>query len=141
MHQIIYLSQTRDRLSEADLEAILSTARKNNKAQNVTGMLLYSGNTFLQVLEGPRKVVDDIYDRIFLDERHARVRMLRAKDVETREFDDWSMGFRRIEEADETSNAFFELSKGALPDHIPDDISDETIRFIQGFADTKIKAA
>ena len=141
MHQIIYLSQTKERMSEAELNGILETARKNNQARGVTGMLLYAGNTFLQVLEGPRLIVEEMYDKIFMDERHARVRLLKAHDVAAREFDDWSMGFRRLEQGDMQGSAFFELSKSALPEHIPQEISEETVKFLQGFAETKIKAA
>ena len=141
MFQIIYISQTAERLSEEELSVILGAARANNASMQVTGMLLYAGNTFLQVLEGARPVVESIYDKIFMDDRHARVKLLSAREVPQREFSDWSMGFRRLEEREVTSKAFFELSKGTLPDMIPPKVSQDTIKYLRGFSDVKIQAA
>lgn len=141
MYQIIYISQTTDRMTEEELAVILDKARNNNTSLQVTGMLLYAGNTFLQVLEGARPVVESIYDKIFMDDRHARVKLLSGRDIEDREFSDWSMGFRLLEDREVSSKAFFELSKGTLPDMIPADVSEDTVKFLRSFSDVKIKAA
>lgn len=43
-----------------------------NARVDVTGMLLYHGRTFFQVLEGDRGVVEPLFDRIGKDKRHDR---------------------------------------------------------------------
>ena len=88
-----------------------------------------------------RPVVESIYDKIFMDDRHARVKLLSGRDIEDREFSDWSMGFRLLEDREVSSKAFFELSKGTLPDMIPADVSEDTVKFLRSFSDVKIKAA
>ncbi|MGD0102454.1 MAG: BLUF domain-containing protein [Rhodopila sp.] len=72
---------------------ILSTARRQNKANNVTGALLFTASGFAQVLEGTRDVVEHTFERITGDPRHADVTVLSFTPTERRSFPDWSMGF------------------------------------------------
>jgi uncharacterized membrane protein (DUF373 family) len=74
----------------------LQSCRENNAANGVTGMLLYGNATFLQVLEGEDKVVDDLIARIRRDPRHANMQILYRQSIERRQYSDWSMGFKRI---------------------------------------------
>jgi len=141
MRQIIYMSQSKTRLSDADLTDILRSARRNNEARHVTGILLYAGNTFFQVLEGMQHVVEDIYDMVFFDERHAMVKMLASREIARREFEGWSMGFRRLNEADIAHLGFFDLSKSSLTRNIPQDVSEATVNFLLSFSNSKIQVA
>jgi hypothetical protein len=75
------------------LRAILDTARRRNKADNVTGALLFTASGFAQVLEGTRDVVERTFERISADPRHADVTVLSFTPTERRSFPDWSMGF------------------------------------------------
>ena len=50
----------------------------------------------MQVLEGEESVVRRLYRTIRKDVRHHEVVSLVAKSISTRQFPDWSMGFRRI---------------------------------------------
>jgi hypothetical protein len=51
---IIYASVAVVAFSEADLLALLKSARKKNSSLGVTGMLLYYENTFFQAIEGEK---------------------------------------------------------------------------------------
>lgn len=51
---LIYVSTAREEFDETELARILDTAVRRNGERNVTGMLLYAGGTFMQVLEGRR---------------------------------------------------------------------------------------
>jgi hypothetical protein len=75
------------------VHAILSVARERNKAENVTGALLFTGAGFAQVLEGPREVVERTFERINGDPRHTHVTVLSFTPTERRSFPDWPMGF------------------------------------------------
>ena len=141
MRHIIYMSTSKERFSDEELARILEAARRNNAKAGVTGLLLYAGQTFFQVLEGPRHAVESIYDRIFMDERHARVKMLAAYDVETRQFCDWSMGFRRLKDGDIECEEFFDLTQASLPEHIPPHVCEDASTFLRSFAQTKLQAA
>ena len=75
------------------LQDLLQVARRNNQALGVTGMLLFTESTFLQVLEGAPAVVRSLYEKIAKDQRHANVLILAEDSIEQRNFGDWSMGF------------------------------------------------
>jgi hypothetical protein len=78
---------------EEAIGAILTSARRANKADSVTGALLFTGSGFAQVLEGPREVVERTFERIIADPRHADVTVLSFTPTERRCFPDWPMGF------------------------------------------------
>ncbi len=77
---------------EAQLETILKTSQSNNARDGVTGALIFDDLWFIQVLEGDRETVWKTFDRIRSDERHHSVTIVDARDVEAREYGEWSMG-------------------------------------------------
>ena len=93
---LIYISSALREMDDAELDQLLVEARAQNLALDITGMLLYSGGTFMQVLEGERDTVLRLYARIINDPRHKDVTLIEHETCETRCFPDWSMGFRRI---------------------------------------------
>lgn len=114
MYHLVYTSHAAKPLSEADLIALLKESRLFNREHGITGMLLYIQGKFIQVLEGSKDEVIQIFDRIATDPRHIRVAVISEGDSPNRIFKDWSMGFRRLtkEEANELSgfkdiDAFF----------------------------------
>ena len=70
---LIYASSATRLMNEEDLLAILKKSHENNGQLNITGMLLYRGGNFLQVLEGEEKVVDERFKVIMGDPRHHQV--------------------------------------------------------------------
>ncbi len=91
--RLIYRSHNRvpEPRRKAELGAIFSTARSNNKKLDVTGALLTDGDWFVQVLEGEESVVRDLYGRIGHDKRHERISLVDARDVDDRVFARWAM--------------------------------------------------
>ena len=63
-------------------------------------MLLYKDGNFMQVLEGPAAAVRDLHERINRDPRHTGLITLMERPVTQRQFADWSMGFRNLDDAD-----------------------------------------
>jgi hypothetical protein len=84
---------------KAELGAIFSSARSNNKRLGVTGALLVWEDFFVQTLEGEESVVRDLYDRIHRDVRHERVAVITEDPAAARVFGRWSMA--RVGEDDE----------------------------------------
>jgi hypothetical protein len=78
---------------QRELRVIVLAARWRNKADNVTGALLYSDTGFAHVLEGPRDVVERTFDRIAADQRHADVTVLSFTPTQRRSFPDWPLAF------------------------------------------------
>jgi len=70
---IIYRSHLRDELPVSTLEDMVVAANKKNIESNVTGILLFNGKLFFQLLEGPDETVRAIYRDICADDRHHNV--------------------------------------------------------------------
>lgn len=90
---------TRD-MTKDDIEDILRTSRKNNQTQNITGMLLYRNRYFIQALEGEEDAVTALYKRIEQDDRHNNVLMVSQNRIDERNFGEWSMGFKNLDDID-----------------------------------------
>lgn len=96
MKNIVYLSTAVKLLADDVLIEILKVAHKNNTERNVTGVLLYSEGTFIQVLEGEDADVDAIYARISIDLRHKHIIKLIDEPITGRSFGEWAMGFTTV---------------------------------------------
>lgn len=94
---LIYASSAKRQLNHADLMDILEKSRRNNTRLGLTGMLLYRGGNFLQVLEGTEEAVKERFDVIMKDPRHHHVTMLLKRPVDKRQFEEWQMGFRNLD--------------------------------------------
>jgi hypothetical protein len=97
---LIYASSATRLMNEEDLLAILKKSHENNGQLNITGMLLYRGGNFLQVLEGEEKVVDERFKVIMGDPRHHQVTLMLKRPVPKRQFEKWEMGFTNIDTID-----------------------------------------
>jgi len=69
LSRILYASTTTDQFKPKDIEDILSKARQENSKLNITGMLCFSSNYFLQCIEGSRANVNELYHKILNDKR------------------------------------------------------------------------
>ena len=96
MIQLTYISSIAHPMSTEELVGLLQTCLANNQRDDVTGMLLFGNDTFLQTLEGEKETVDRLYETILQDPRHNNVKSLTNKTVETRQYPDWNMGFKRV---------------------------------------------
>ncbi|MFT6991767.1 MAG: hypothetical protein ACJASL_003761 [Paraglaciecola sp.] len=77
MIELVYVSKAQKRFNPDELKQMLSVFRKNNQAQEITGLFLYDGyGTFIQVLEGHSNVVLPVYEKISNDTRHSRINLL-----------------------------------------------------------------
>ena len=96
MYHLIYISYANYPMSEAELEAILQSARKKNREMGITGMLLYLNEKFIQVLEGEQDQIEKLMNIIELDPRHKKISVLLKGNTNERIFKNWSMGFKRL---------------------------------------------
>lgn len=91
--RLLYYSRASREISLADLKSILETARNNNQALNVCGMLCYDKQYFLQALEGERETVNELYLDIADDPRHDEVIIISYEEVSAPTFSQWEMGY------------------------------------------------
>lgn len=88
----LYASRIPKAQSAATLRAILESSRKNNTKYGITGVLVATSDSFIQVLEGGRTQVCDTYNHIAQDKRHSNVTILSFEEITQRSFEGWSMG-------------------------------------------------
>lgn len=118
LYNLVYLSKATDQFSEdEDLSDILRASRKNNRARDVTGMLLYSDGGFIQALEGPKDEVMDLYEKIDEDPRHAHTVKLVDGPIEERNFPDWKMGFKSVKASDKNLPGFSSFLEEPSPEN------------------------
>jgi Sensors of blue-light using FAD len=93
----LYVSRPVKPLTPEVLEPILDKSRLKNPARGITGLLCYQDHIFVQVLEGGRDAVSELYNAIVRDERHTEVRLLDFEEIAERRFSNWKMGKVKIE--------------------------------------------
>lgn len=76
-----------------DLMNILEVSKARNSVAGVTGALMFNDDRFVQILEGTKYQVDETFERIRRDSRHAEATILAIQEKPSRRFYDWCMAF------------------------------------------------
>ena len=97
LYHLAYLSQStlgdNQVFIRNEVEQILAAAKRNNPPRNVTGALLYSGEYFCQLLEGPAAEVEHLFEVIMSDDRHQGIEILFFDPAPDRYFGALAMAF------------------------------------------------
>jgi hypothetical protein len=93
LQRVLYISRAVDSLDAGSVQTIVTVSRDFNARNGVTGVLLYSGTHFAQLLEGPGAVLEGLMTSIRRDERHVDVRTLLSENHALRDFDRWAMAY------------------------------------------------
>ncbi|KRA74068.1 hypothetical protein ASD89_11565 [Caulobacter sp. Root656] len=101
------------------VRTILLKSIQNNRMAAVTGFLVAGEGRFLQLLEGPASEVEQTFERIRRDDRHADVQVISRGAVERRMFRDWNMAQHQIVAADRSV-----LTKVGLTAFTPDGLDE-----------------
>lgn len=126
LRQYIYVS-TAPQLGRGEIDSILESCQRNNAARNVTGLLLYNGRNFLQLLEGAGEDLEWVIGRISSDPRHSGISVLADVDCEERSCPDWLMRhIRLVDNLDER--------RDALLRDLPDNLDPQLAKIILNFA-------
>jgi len=89
---IAYISEVScEKTIHDDVQNIISTAKKHNKLNNITGALFYSDGFFLQIIEGDKDQLKSLMANIEKDPRHSNVEYLLDTEIESRSYQAWSM--------------------------------------------------
>ncbi len=90
---LLYRSEASSPPDREGLEALLAQARARNRALGVTGMLLFDGRRYLQLLEGPPDSVEAVWQSIRQDPRHQAIEVLGQSILPARLCAGWDMQF------------------------------------------------
>ena len=135
MIHLIYISSATSWPSENDLKELLEQSRVRNLKQNITGMLVYNNATYMQVLEGSKKDVHDIYDSILKDPRNNGQFKLVEEEISQRDFPNWSMGFQNLESCSpEELPGFQDIFGGKLDKELAVKNPSKALALLMGFA-------
>ena len=92
LSRLIYKSiATAEVISNRTLRDIEEQASAANTEKGITGLLVLTGNIFLQVLEGSSRDVTALFGKIIGDKRHHDVELVTFQPIGARCFDEWSM--------------------------------------------------
>ncbi len=89
--RLLYASRACQDVTPELIDQLLASSRRHNPGLGVTGLLCHSGDIFMQVLEGGRDVVNQLYTRICGDLRHQGVVLLHYEEITERRFSGWTM--------------------------------------------------
>ena len=100
MYELAYCSTATRNLLPEDITALLNTAVAYNSKHNITGCLLYYKQEFIQLLEGQKEIVKELFSRISTDARHSDILVLAEGEKEKRTFDQWNMAYYNLNDED-----------------------------------------
>lgn len=95
-------------LDEKSLANLENQAANNNRRLGICGLLLLSGDRFLQVLEGNAKFVNQVYCKVIQDKRHHDVNLISYEGIVKPEFIEWNMKLVNLDSLDEPVQKLFQ---------------------------------
>ena len=90
--RLLYASRAVDDNLNETVQSIMQQSREHNPPLGVTGVLCHSDQVFMQVLEGGREAVNQLYAQIMRDPRHTDVVLLHYEEITERRYACWTMG-------------------------------------------------
>lgn len=129
---LAYKSRLQNHMTSTELNQLVRDARGKNEAVSVTGTLLFDGERFLQLLEGPESAVQAIYERVLKDTRHHQVVKLLQDYGPRRRFGQW--GMRLLDLRDHPQGLVDKSLPGGLLRGINVLTNDRAFKIVQAFA-------
>ena len=97
MNYITYYSKRPSNSNETDINDILLQSNMNNNKSNISGVLLYSSDFFVQYIEGDKVEIFELFNKIKQDKRHIEVHLIETGEIENKIFPSWAMGNKKID--------------------------------------------
>ncbi len=121
---ISYRSRAVHLFSELQLAQLLESAREYNRANSLTGLLVYDEGRFFQWIEGSPEKLSKVWDSIQRDPRHTDIQIMGNQSVPLRFFGDWDMRFSVRKKAVSATQS--------APEEVPHGLIDSLFRRPQG---------
>lgn len=133
LKSLAYTSLAALDLTASDLEAIHQTARELNALDGITGLLIFNGTHFLQIIEGSEDAINELVERLRRDVRHSGLEIRDEQRLTARAFPDWSMQMVRV------STDFGETREnvaGELPSELPVTVRERILQMTEAISGT-----
>ncbi|MES2510705.1 MAG: BLUF domain-containing protein [Pseudomonadota bacterium] len=100
LYETLYVSTIAPGAPLSIVGDIAAEARVFNESQGITGLLVFDGMRFCQQLEGERRTVMKLLERIQQDTRHINIEVLHHAPLAERRFRRFSLGYTTVDDAD-----------------------------------------
>ena len=133
LKSLTYTSLAQLDLTASDLENIHRSARHSNALDGITGLLIFNGTHFLQMIEGAPDAIDALVEKLRRDTRHVGLEIRHEENVVRRSFPEWSMELVRIDS--EHFQAKDDLAK-RLPAALPPQVRERVVTMTEAISGT-----
>lgn len=110
-HTICYISKQSEALIDSELESLFGYIVSMNSTLQISGALLHNEGFFLQVLEGDKLRIDELFSKIRKDKRHKNILMVLDQKIENRIFQNYEANFNILKTKDDIKRLNTYLSK------------------------------
>ena len=95
LYHFIYTSNPARRMTDTAMQNLLEVSREANTRFEVTGLLVCLTDCYIQLIEGPKTHVEQLYQNIQRDQRHLRVTKLCEGALTSRYYPGWAMAYQK----------------------------------------------
>lgn len=121
-HTLCYISKQKEILSSSNLEDLFQFVVKTNTTLNISDVLLHNNNFFLQVLEGDKDSIQDLFAKIRRDQRHHELLLILNQKVENRIFNNYEATFSVLKSKEDIERLNNYLSTNSFKDKYSENI-------------------
>jgi hypothetical protein len=89
---LIYVSTAKYSMGHEKVMDILQVSWRHNHNSDISGILIYDDNYFVQLLQGPINTVDTLYEKISNDIRHHSIELIGTELLARKDVNGWGMG-------------------------------------------------
>ena len=116
VYSIIYKSKSKKSFHIDEIRKMLSKAKRFNKVNNITGIILYYKQQFIQLIEGDKKSIESLYKDIQADKRHFDVETIISTTSKQSLWTEWSMAFYDFSDTTDQSDYLRLLLEASFED-------------------------
>jgi len=132
LYEILYSSSAKEKFSAEGIKFLLKQCFENNKVHGITGCMIYKKREFIQVIEGEKKSVIDLFEKIKSDSRHTQINIIWEGLTEKRSFEGWLMGFYNFDELNKKEiEGFSNILKEGMASAAPTDSKSTASRLFE----------
>ncbi|WP_299215431.1 BLUF domain-containing protein [uncultured Aquimarina sp.] len=115
-HTISYVS-TSSKLSDFQINDLMHCSKLKNEDLGITGILMHFGQNFFQIIEGEKKIIQELYSKIDRDSRHSNLIKIFDREIRVPSFKSFHNSYATVHrEKDYTElQQFLEAEKSYNP--------------------------
>jgi len=93
LRRLAYVSHPAADLPPTEVSRIIQVSRSRNAGHGITGVLVYTGTDFAQLIEGRPDTVEQLWRNIRADVRHHGITSFLDEPTDRAWFETWRMGY------------------------------------------------